>query len=269
MDYHAWSGQVWRLMTSTLPHVGILHLLFNLYWLWVFGTRVEIVYGSGRTLLILMLFAAGSSAAQYALAGPGVGLSGVGYGLFGFLWILGRFDRRFYGLVDHATVQLFVVWFFLCIALTVADVWSVGNVAHGMGAVLGVLLGYAVSAPLRNFRLASRGALAVLLLASFAAGAWGLRYVDFSNGIAREAQMHGYKGDQAIMAEDYPRAVKEYRQALELDEKESRYWYNLGIAYAELGSYPEARAAFHRAIELDPDDEQYRKAAEYWTDRER
>ena len=45
MDCRAWKGQPWRLVTSALPHVDLLHLAFNLYWLWAFGTTVEGVFG--------------------------------------------------------------------------------------------------------------------------------------------------------------------------------------------------------------------------------
>ena len=44
-------GQLWRLVTSVLPHLDIIHLAFNLYWLWVLGTTVERVYGHLRTTL--------------------------------------------------------------------------------------------------------------------------------------------------------------------------------------------------------------------------
>ena len=91
-----WSGQLWRPLTSCLLHGNVLHLVFNLYWLWIFGAMLEGVFSSARMFCIVILLAVGSSLAQYALSGPGIGLSGVVYGLFGLLWVLRRSDRRFF-----------------------------------------------------------------------------------------------------------------------------------------------------------------------------
>lgn len=49
-------GELWRLVTTILPHGGILHLVFNVYWLWVFGTLVEEVFGHFKTALLILLF---------------------------------------------------------------------------------------------------------------------------------------------------------------------------------------------------------------------
>src|ERR1700722_982708 len=80
-------GQWWRLLTSALPHINIFHLVFNLSWLWVLGTKIERILGHLNTLLLFLILAIGSGAFEYAFLGPGVGLSGVGYGLFCFLWV--------------------------------------------------------------------------------------------------------------------------------------------------------------------------------------
>jgi len=106
-------GQLWRLVTSIFPHIDILHLAFNLYWLWVLGTVVERVYGHAKTILLLALLAVGSNSLDFAFDQGGVGLSGVGYGLFGLLCVLSERDERFRGAIDRRTVQLFVGWFFI------------------------------------------------------------------------------------------------------------------------------------------------------------
>lgn len=81
----------WRLVISALPHMldlgrgDVFHLPFNLYWLWLFGTVIEDVYGHVKTFALFLLLAAGSQLAEYALFRGGIGLSGVTYGLFGLL----------------------------------------------------------------------------------------------------------------------------------------------------------------------------------------
>src|SRR5438270_1230375 len=144
MDVRAWHGQPWRLVTSALPHVDLFHLACNLYWLWVFGTLVEHALGRLATVGLIILFAAGSTAAEYALFEGGVGLSGVGYGLFGMLWVLSRRDPRFAGAVDGETVALFLGWFVFCCVTTATGTWKIANVAHAAGFVLGILLGLTV-----------------------------------------------------------------------------------------------------------------------------
>jgi membrane associated rhomboid family serine protease len=129
-------GQLWRFATSVLPHLDILHLAFNLYWLWALGTTVERVYGHFRTVLVLLLFATGAGSLDFAFAQGGVGLSGVGYGLFGFLYVLSQHDERFKESLDKRTINLFVGWFFLCILTTAIHLLNVANVAHAAGGCL-------------------------------------------------------------------------------------------------------------------------------------
>src|SRR5262245_28034867 len=133
--------ELWRALTSILAHVNFFHLAFNLYWFWVFGTLVEKVYGHLKLAGIVSVLAFGSSLAEFALLQGGVGLSGVGYGLWSMLWLVEKRDPRFHGAVDRQTTQTFVVWFFLCVILTVVNIMPVANIAHAVGAGLGVVLG--------------------------------------------------------------------------------------------------------------------------------
>jgi membrane associated rhomboid family serine protease len=167
-DARAFHGETWRLLTSCLPHVNLLHLVFNLYWIWVFGTLVEDAFGQARTGALLLFLAAGSSAVAGAFGEDGVGLSGVGYGLFALLWVLGRYDRYFREAVDNQTTVLFVGWFFVCIVLTHADAMRVGNIAHGAGAALGALAGLAVAE--RRFRPLLAALTAGVFLSALTAG---------------------------------------------------------------------------------------------------
>src|SRR3954471_12833535 len=171
-------GELWRLVTSIFPHVSIFHLLFNVYWLWIFGTLVEEIYGHARTAVLVVLFAVGSGALEFAFSDGGVGLSGVGYGLFGLLWILSKRDHRFADAIDARTIQTFIIWFFVCIATTVTNVMPVANIAHGGGAALGIPTGYAITHPQR--RTAFAGAIVLLMSFSIWASTLGRPLVNVS-----------------------------------------------------------------------------------------
>lgn len=164
-------GELWRLVTSILPHADVLHLAFNLYWFWVFGTLVEQVFGHAKTAGLIVLFAVGSSALEFAFLRGGIGLSGVGYGLFGLLWVLSTRDERFRDAVDQQTVVVFVFWFFLCIAGTLMKAMNVANIAHGGGAILGILAGFAIAQPRRRLLIVA-GIAAIIGFSLCAATFW-------------------------------------------------------------------------------------------------
>jgi GlpG protein len=183
-------GQLWRLVTSIFPHLDIFHLAFNLYWLWVLGTTVERVYGHARTTLTILLLAIGSSALDFAVAAGGVGLSGVGYGLLGLLYVLSHHDERFKDSLDAKTISLFIVWFFVCIFMTLTHVWSVANVAHASGALLGALLGYSIVIPKRRVVLGV--GMAILILLGFCGATFARPFVNFSSQGGYEEGKWGY-----------------------------------------------------------------------------
>lgn len=248
-------GQYWRLITSIFPHQDILHLAFNLYWFWLFGTLIERVYGHAKTALLIGFLAVGSNLLNFALDSPGVGLSGVGYGLFGILWVLSQRDERFLGAIDERTVKLFAGWFLFCIATTITHTFAVANVAHGAGAILGALVGYTATLPERRLLLSATSA------ALIAFGIWGSTVgrpiVNLSGKAGYEEGRWGY---DALIANRNERAVRWLSDAARLQPKLSVYWFDLGIAYGRLGNTPAANAAYRRAHDLDPSNAKYSQA---------
>ena len=245
LDYAWWPGEPWRLLTSTLPHGDFLHLLFNVYWLWAFGTCLEGRLGTASFAGIVLLFGAGSSAAEYAFLHGGIGLSGIGYGLFGLLWVLSRYDARFTDAVDRQTVGLFVVWFFICIITTVTNILPVANIAHGTGAVLGILLGYGMA--LRRARSWSIPALAGATLALMLLAGPLREKVNLADDVVGQLVRAAQK---AINAGDYATALPLYQEVVKRDPQSPNEWHNLGFVYQELGRGAEAEAAFARAWEV-------------------
>ena len=245
----------WRLLTSALPHGSFFHIAFNLYWTWVFGTLMERQFGRVRYAGLLVLLAAGSAAAQFAVSAGGVGLSGVGYGLFGMLWVVSLFDRRFSDAIDQPTIVTFVVWFFLCIVLTELDVLRIANVAHGAGAVIGALTGWIY------VRRGKRQVLPLgLLVGVLAVIGWGMSVgrttVNFSQWAGEE---YAIEADRLLDAGKTGEAVAGYRKALSFRNTDPRWEYNLGVAYWRRHELDEALRCFRIASQRAPSKAMYRE----------
>lgn len=129
-------GQVWRLMTPILVHFHFLHIFFNLLWLRDLGGMIEGRLGSRFFLLQVLGLAVVSNVAQYVVGGPTFGgMSGVVYGLLGYVWIRGRLDPAL-GLFLHSyTVAMMIIWFLVCLAGLVGNV---ANTAHAAGLAMGM-----------------------------------------------------------------------------------------------------------------------------------
>jgi len=140
-----WDGEIWRFVTAVFLHGNWIHLGFNLYSLWHIAPELETWLGHLLYSGFILVTAARSSAAQFLTDGEGaIGFSGVIFAMFGLLFALRRY-KDFAAVIMHSqTVGYLVFWFFLCIVLTHAKIWSIGNTAHGAGAVLGWLIGCAV-----------------------------------------------------------------------------------------------------------------------------
>ena len=76
--------QYWRLISTGFLHVNILHILFNMYLLYLLGLMLEPAMGSVRFAAIyLTALLAGSFGALLATAAPTLGASGAVFGLMG------------------------------------------------------------------------------------------------------------------------------------------------------------------------------------------
>jgi hypothetical protein len=217
---------------------------------------VERVYGHFRCAAIFLLLASGSSLAEFALSSGGVGLSGVGYGLWGMLWVLEKHDARFAGAVDYRTSQMFVFWFVLCIVLTVANVMPVANTAHGVGAGMGALLGLAAGGS-NAAKWKSIVALVAVLVLGLAGSTVFWSRVNLSPDAESEVEWAGY---QALVQNHAADAVKLLEKATRMRRAPSRAWYNLGIAYGRLGRYDHALAAYEHAAQMPDADDKTQQA---------
>jgi len=146
-------GQVWRLVTPVFLHAGIMHLAFNMFMFHMFGSMIEDRRGTVRLALIMLVVALLSNLAQ-GLApsewgrfggGPNfMGISGVVYGLLGYLWMKSTFEPELGLYISNGMVAFLVVWMLLGFAGALEPLGiRMANLAHGVGFLVGLAIGYA------------------------------------------------------------------------------------------------------------------------------
>ena len=158
---HEW----WRLVTPVFIHIGLLHLLVNMYGLWMLGPYVERLYGSAKFVVLWVVTGIAGVVASYlcvrpelattsigrflfkATDGPSAGASGALFGLIGVLFVFGikfrrelpeGFKRAFgTGLLPVIMINLFIGFL---------GRGFIDNAAHlgglASGAVFGLLISY-------------------------------------------------------------------------------------------------------------------------------
>lgn len=136
-------GQVWRLITPIFIHFGIMHLVFNMMWLYDLGNMIEDRKGSWFFGIFVAVAAALSNLVQFLGWGPVFGgMSGVVYGLLGYVWMKTKYDPNSRLFLHKTTVTMMLGWFLLC--------WTgllgpIANGAHTAGLVVGVIWGFLTS----------------------------------------------------------------------------------------------------------------------------
>jgi rhomboid protease GluP len=101
--YHEW----WRFVTPIFIHVNLIHLLVNMYSLWMVGPYVEKLYGSAKFVVFWVVTGVAGVMASYLTVrpdmqvsslgrflfkagdGPSAGASGALFGLVGVLFVFG------------------------------------------------------------------------------------------------------------------------------------------------------------------------------------
>jgi membrane associated rhomboid family serine protease len=155
-------GEWWRLVTPIFLHGGVIHLLMNMYGLWILGPYVERLYGSAKFVFFWVMTGVAGVVGSYLTVRPGmqlnlasrflfknsdlvsVGASGALFGLIGVLFVFGikfRHElpdgfKRAFGTGMLPTILLNV---FIGFTIPVID-----NAAHMGGLVAGAALALVV-----------------------------------------------------------------------------------------------------------------------------
>jgi GlpG protein len=156
-----WIAEPWRLITPIFFHIGPLHLVFNLGALAALGSQFERRRGPLRFIALVLTCAVFSNLVQLYAGRPywdgGLvlrfaplfgGMSGVIYGVFGYLWMKSRYFPEIGLHLSSGTIGFMLLWLVFCFTGLVGPV---ANAAHVAGLAFGAAVGAAPLIP-RLFR---------------------------------------------------------------------------------------------------------------------
>jgi Uncharacterized membrane protein (homolog of Drosophila rhomboid) len=138
-------GELYRLVSVTLVHEGLLHLFLNMYALWIIGPIVEQAWGRQMFVLFYVVTAVGASTASFLFSGgPAVGASGA---IFGLIGVVLAGTRAHHPMLDRRARQI-VPQLGMLVILNLAIGFLAGgmidNAAHIGGLISGLWLGFVV-----------------------------------------------------------------------------------------------------------------------------
>ena len=120
------------IFSSMFMHGGFTHIIFNMWFLWIFGDNIESVLGHKKYLLFYFLCGIGAGLSQIQIDPestiPMVGASGAIAG------VLGAYLFRFPRATVHVLVILIVFITFIRVpAMIVIGFWFLSNLSAGIG----------------------------------------------------------------------------------------------------------------------------------------
>lgn len=147
INYLIADGEWWRFFTPMFLHGGIMHILFNMFCLFVFGPELEKITGKMRFLTLFMLSGIFANVATYFFQDLGyahVGASGAIFGIFGAFGALVYYTRRSMPQLRQIILPIIVI----SIVMTFLQ-RNVNETAHITGLIVGFLIGLSYFNPKR------------------------------------------------------------------------------------------------------------------------
>jgi len=146
-------GEFWRLFTPVLLHGGLLHILFNMAWLFILGRQIEDRVGKWRYLFLSIIIGIIANIIQYLSSGPiFLGYSGIITGMVGFIWMRQR-QAPWEGYpLQRPVITFITVFVAIMFALEIVSMAlqffhvpqiypNIANAAHIAGGLCGIVLG--------------------------------------------------------------------------------------------------------------------------------
>lgn len=136
------AGEWWRIFTSALFHLGLIHLALNMGALYMFGSVAERMYGSVEYLVIYLLSAAGGSVLTIVLdpTQSAAGASGAIFGIVALVFVATQRHRAALGAEGRVVTSGLLVYLLVFTFVVPGISWTGHLGGMATGAVLGWLL---------------------------------------------------------------------------------------------------------------------------------
>ncbi len=146
------SGKYWGVVTNSFVHFQFAHLLINITATLLIASYVERRIGFWKLFVFGLLASLVTSAFQVTLSNDaGIGLSGVNYALFGFIFGKTFLDQRFRIVTKNLALIVMVLFIPFCELMNRISNWNIATIALGSGLIFGILFAGLFS----KFKLAS------------------------------------------------------------------------------------------------------------------
>lgn len=126
-------GEYYRLIACTFLHGGLLHIVLNMYALFIIGPLVEKIYGSLKYLVIYLISGMFSSILSFILSpNVSIGASGAIFGLLGACLIFAFKNKNRIGKAFLADI-VSVIFINIILGLSVQNIDNFGHIGGLLG----------------------------------------------------------------------------------------------------------------------------------------
>jgi len=200
-----YQGQYWGVIVNSLIHAFPSHLIINLAGLWLFGAFLERRIGWWRIFVFGLASSIFTSLNQLALTNdPGLGLSGVNFALFGFIFVLALKNPR-YRMKFHIPMSLLMAFFLgFSIIINITAHWYIGVEAQMSGLFWGMLIGFCSRLKLPWIKFALPSIVLIISSTTLFYAPWSSMW-QCSEGIFHHEN------------KDFERALEHYNLAIEIE----------------------------------------------------
>ncbi|WP_153461545.1 rhomboid family intramembrane serine protease [Sediminibacillus terrae] len=273
-------GEWWRLISSMFLHIGVVHLLMNMIALFYLGTAVERLYGSSRFIIIYFLAGLTGGLASFAFnTQVSAGASGAIFGLFGSLLYFGVLYKRLFFRTMGWNL-LFILALNIAFGLMMPQI---DNGAHIGGLLGGFLASAFVSLPGKKKWLNQLGGFLLYLLMAGGLLFYGMHFsaanllqlaqqsldqkeyqrtINYTergleDGTEYQAELLFYRSLAHLKLDETEAAIDDLEKSLEAKPDFAEAHYNLALLYASHDQIDNAKQHAEKALNLQPDNDDF------------